>query len=125
MKVLVFLAGIGLLSAGPATMTVPELAANAYGIPLGSDEALGYLRATAIRDVALGCWLLAMLFLGSSFRILAFSVFSIAVVALGDAINVLLHAGSSTSSMLVHVGGLVVLVALGLALWRSPPPTPK
>lgn len=122
MKVIVFLGGVALLSAGPATLMLPDLAATAYGIPIGSDQALGYLRATAVRDVALGCWLLALLFLGSDRRTLAVSVFSIAIVALGDAINVFLHAGSKTAPILVHAGGLMVLVALGSLLWRLQSP---
>lgn len=122
MKPILFLAGVALLSAGPATLLYPDLAANAYGIPNGSDQALGYLRATAIRDVALGCWLISLLVLGSNRRTLAVSLFAISIVALGDAINVFLHPGAKPLSIVVHAGGFVVLVVLGSILLRSKPP---
>ena len=118
MKILIVLVGIGLLLVGPATLVTPDLAASAFGIPAETVQARGYLLATATRDVALGSWLLALLGLRADRRTLAVSIFAIAIVALGDAINVAFNAGWASPAVIVHASGLFLLVGLGCFLWR-------
>ncbi len=54
-------------------------------------------------------------------RLLAFSLWSIAIVATGDALNVGVYTqGKSPLTLGPHVGGLVVLAVLGWWLWSRP-----
>ncbi len=74
--------------------------------------------AIGARDVALGVWLLAMVALRAESRLLAASVWSIAIVAGCDALNVgLFTRWQNVMSLGPHIGGLVVLIALGYWLW--------
>jgi hypothetical protein len=119
MKTIVGLIGLALMALGPTALLVPEVAAGGYGVPADTPEARAYLLATSARDVALGCWLLAMLGLGVSQRALAASVLAIALVALSDAMILVMYSGSlATPALAVHVAGLVVLLAVGAWLLR-------
>ena len=119
MKTTVALIGLALLAFGPTALLVPEVAAGGYGVPADTPEARAYLLATAARDVALGCWLLAMLGLGVSRRALAASVLAIALVAASDATILATYTGSlATPALAIHVAGLIVLLAVGSWLWR-------
>jgi hypothetical protein len=120
MKPLLTIIGLVLLAAGPAALLAPESAAAAFGIPIDGAASRAYLLATATRDVALGALLLALLRADATRRVLATTVLAIAVVAAGDAANVMGHASSqSWPALIVHVGGLVVLLAIGWRMWRS------
>jgi hypothetical protein len=120
MKTVYVLIGVALLSAGPLSLLMPEAAAAAFGIPADTPHAKAYLLATATRDVALGCWLLAFLGLRAGRRPLAASMLAIALVAAGDAANVVVHAGwNGTPALVVHIGGLGGLLALAWRLWRT------
>jgi hypothetical protein len=121
MKTIVVLIGLALMALGPTALLMPEVAAGGYGVPADTPEARAYLLATAARDLALGCWLLAMLGLGVSRRALAASVLAIALVALSDAMVLVTYTGSfATPALAVHVAGLIVLLAVGSWLWRAP-----
>ena len=112
--------GVALISAGPAALLSSSAAATAFGIPADTAEARSYLLAAATRDTALGSWLLALLALGAGSRLLAASVFAIALVALGDAATVVAYARSAvTPALVIHLTGLVVLLALGWLLARG------
>ncbi len=118
MKLLLVLIGLALISAGPASLFIPDLAAQAFGIPADSEHACGYLLATGVRDVALGSWLLALVGLGASRKLLAASVFAIAIVAAGDVLNVCAHSDwQLVPAHVGHLGGLVVLLAFGGWMW--------
>jgi hypothetical protein len=120
MNIGLHLVGLVLVAFGPAALVAPETAAYMFGIPADTSESRAYLLAAATRDVALGTWLLALLRLRVGQRVLAASVLAIAIVAAGDATNVLLHSGSRSGFALVgHVGGLGALLALAWWLWRA------
>lgn len=120
MKLVVAIIAVVLLAAGPAALVAPESAATAFGIALDGPASRVYLLATATRDAALGSLLLGLLGLGVRRRVLATSLWSIAIVAAGDASNVIVHATSERSLALVtHLGGLAALLGLGWWLWRS------
>jgi hypothetical protein len=120
MKKFLVLIAFGLLAFGPLALLAPETAASAYGIRADSPETRAYLFAAAVRDVALGCWLLALLGLGATRQMLAASVFAIAIVAAGDAANVLAHTGwRSSTALVVHAGGFFALVAVGIWVLKA------
>ncbi len=114
------LIAFALIAVGPMTVLAPATAATAFGIPAATAEARAYLLASATRDVALGIWLLALVRLRAGRRLLASSVFAIALVAAGDATNVAAYMGWQPAPALVlHIGGVFVLLMLGLYLWRG------
>jgi hypothetical protein len=119
MRTLLTLIGLGLIAFGPAALLAPELSANAFGLPADTAEARAYLYAAAARDVALGAGLLAALALGASRRVLAGLVFAMAIVAAGDAINVLAHRGFTSIAPVIHIASLIGLVVLGGWVRRS------
>ena len=57
----VALIGLGLLTVGVLAIAAPETAALMFGVPAQTTEARPYVRATATRDVAIGCWFLVLL----------------------------------------------------------------
>src|SRR5262245_30977063 len=116
LRFVVVIVGIALVGFGPATMLAPDLAASGFGVPAETSAARAYLLAAGTRDFALGIWLLALMWLQVSNRVLAASIFSIAVVAAGDAVNVL-ASGGRWSAALVHGGSLLILAVLGWRLW--------
>ena len=119
-RIALALIGLTLVAVGPVAVLAPATAATAFGIPAATVEARAYLLASATRDVALGIWLLALVRLRAGRRLLASSVFAIALVAAGDATNVAAYAGWQASPALTpHIGGVVVLLVLGLYLWRG------
>jgi hypothetical protein len=117
MRTLLALAGVGLIGFLPAALVAPELAAEAFGTAADSPEARTYLTAAAIRDAALGVGVLAALALGASRRVLAGLVFALAVVAGGDAVNVVAHHGFTGIAPVIHIGSFVGLVVFGLWVW--------
>ena len=120
MKILLAIIGVLLLAAGPATLLAPESAASVFGIPVDGSASRAYVFATATRDVALGGVLLGLLYVGVARRVLATTVLAIAFVAAGDATIVIVQAGwQRWPSLIAHLGGLVVLLALGWRLWQS------
>jgi hypothetical protein len=120
MRVVLAIIGFVLLAVGLAALVVPDLLAAGFGIPIDARTSRAYLLATGTRDVAMGCWLLALLRVGAEQRVLAVSILATALVAAGDAANVLTHSGGRGSIALAgHVGSLGVLLAVGVWLWRS------
>jgi hypothetical protein len=111
--------GFALVAVGPAALLTPDTAATAFGIPAATADARAYLVASATRDVALGIWLLALIRLRAGSRLLAASVFAIALVAVGDALNVAVNAGHVAPALVPHLAGVFVLLVLGLYLCLS------
>lgn len=110
--------GSALLVPAPIALFSPKLAASAFGVPVTTVESQAYLLATATRDVALGVGLLSMISLGAERRLLAASVWSISIVAAGDALNVGLYTQWRNPQALgPHVVGIFVLFATGWWLW--------
>ena len=112
--------GVTLVALGPAALVSPPFAARMYGISADTPSAEAYLLAAATRDVALGIGLLTALGFGARRRVLAALLLGIALVAAGDAANVLLHAGwKNPLALAVHIGGFAVVLTIGLWLWRT------
>ena len=115
----VALIGIGLLAVGTLAIAAPETAAAMFGIPTQTSEARAYVWATATRDVAIGCWFLVLLALRVSRQALGASLIIIALIPIGDFVNVCSNAGQSTPALLLHGGSSVAFLALGVWLWRT------
>ncbi len=118
LRILIISIGIALLIPAPLTLFSPTLAATAFGIPANTEEARAYLLAIATRDVALGVWLLALVAFKAQPRLLAVSLWSIGIVAVGDAINVgIYNQGNNMAPLIPHIAGILVLGLMGGWLW--------
>jgi len=120
-RIALALVGSALIAVGPATLLAPDTAASAFGIPATTAETKAYLLASAMRDVALGSFLLAALALRASRRLLAGYVLALAFVAAADATNVAAYTArhGGAWALVVHVGGFIVLAALAWSLRRA------
>ena len=117
-RVVLVLIAVVLLAIGLSALATPELLAKGFGIPIGTTASRVYAIAAGTRDIAMGCWLLALVWLRASARILAASMFAMALVAIGDAANVYLHSGNPRSIVLVgHLGSACALLSVGAWLW--------
>jgi len=115
----VALIGIGLLTIGALAIAAPETAALMFGVPTQTTEARAYVWATATRDVAIGCWFLVLLALRVSRPALGASLIVMALIPIGDFVNVYSNAGQSTIALLLHGGSSVLFLTLGVWLWRT------
>ena len=115
----VALIGIGLLTIGALAIAAPETAALMFGVPTQTTEARAYVWATATRDLAIGCWFLVLLALRVSRQALGASLIVMALIPIGDFVNVYSNAGQSTMALLLHGGSSVVFLAFGVWLWRT------
>ena len=115
----VALVGIGLLTIGALAIAAPETAALMFGVPTQTTEARAYVWATATRDVAIGCWFLVLLALRVSRQALGASLIVMALIPIGDFVNVYSNAGQSAVALLLHGGSSVVFLTLGVWLWRT------
>ena len=113
------LIGVGLVAVGAFAVAAPETAAVMFGIPVQGNEARAYIRATATRDFAIGCWFLALLTLRVRRKTMGASLIAVALIPIGDFINVFLNARYSTTALLLHGGSSVAFLALGVWLWRT------
>lgn len=118
MKIVLTLVALTLLAVGPVALLAPDVAAAAFGIAASTPEARAYLLAAAARDSALGLILLALLGLGAGRRVLAAVVLGTALIGACDALNYVTYmAWRGGPALIVHVGGLVVLLVVGAWLW--------
>jgi len=115
----VALIGIGLLAVGAFAIASPETAAVMFGVPTQAIEARAYVLATATRDLAIGCWFLALLALRVRRQTLGASLVVVALIPIGDFINVYSNAPESTTALLLHGGSSMAFLAFGAWLWRT------
>lgn len=111
-KWLVRALGLVLLALGVAILLWPDLAVPLFAATPSQGSEQTYLRAIALRDVAIGLWL--MVGAAISIRATAVSLAAVAVIPFGDLFLVALNHGS----FIVFLPHAVSLIAtLGLALW--------
>ena len=114
----VALIGIGLLAVGALAIAAPETAAMMFGVPIQTTEARAYVWATATRDVTIGCLFLALLALRVSRQTLGASLIIVALIPIGDFVNVYSNAGEGPA-LLLHGGSSMAFLAFGAWLWRT------
>src|SRR5437660_12774352 len=96
--------GISLVLVGITLIVAPMFASAMYGVGVVDSTAQTYVRAAGIRDIAIGCWLLALGVLGAGRRGLGISVMGAAVIPAGDAINVGVGVGMQSGATLADHG---------------------
>ena len=115
----VALIAVGLVAVGAFAIAEPEAAAVMFGVPAQANEARAYIRATATRDIAIGCCFLTLLAIGVCRKTLGASLVAVALIPVGDFINVYLNASHSTTALLLHGGSSVAFLVFGVWLWRA------
>jgi hypothetical protein len=116
----VMIIGISLVLVGVTAIVAPMFASAMYGVAVVDGTAQTYVRAAGIRDVAIGCWLLALSVVGAGQRVLGISVMAAALIPAGDAIIVWVAAGKhSAAALTLHGSSAIIFVALGFWLLRT------
>lgn len=116
----VMIIGISLVLVGVTAIVAPMFASAMYGVTVVDRTAQTYVWAAGIRDIAIGCWLLALAVLGAGRRVLGISVMAAALIPAGDAIIVWVAAGKhGVAALALHSSSAIVFVALGFWLLRT------
>jgi hypothetical protein len=111
---LVRLVGATLLLLGIGIIAFPALAAPLFAMPPPDANDITYLRAIALRDLAIGAWLL--LGTGISVRATTISLAAVALIPCGDIVLVAANGGGPLA-LLPHA---ISLASLGLlATWGA------
>jgi hypothetical protein len=105
----------GLCALGVGALVAPRPLARGYGIPAEDAVALSYVRATGVRDLALGMTLGALAF-PESRALLATAVGASALVAATDYSLVTRMRPASLAAPLVHGAGTLALLGLWVTL---------
>lgn len=110
--ILADIAGGGLVAAGALGFVLPGPLAQSFGLPTQDRNGLGFVRATAIRDVALGAVTLAASLRGSG-DVLLVAVVSGLAISLIDFANAYYTGGRELHRQhVVHVGGAALFAAI-------------
>jgi len=116
--ILAWIGAIGLVGIGLYSLLAPGLLAGHYGVAVEHHTGEGYVRATGIRDVALGVILAAIAYTHATVLLVIFAVLAI-VVSLVDLLVVRAHGGhrGMHRSHAIHASGIVafiLILAMGL-----------
>ena len=84
--VLVWIFAIGLVCVGLYSLLAPRLLAGHYGVEVEHHTGEGYVRATGVRDIALGVILGAIAYMHSRSLLIVFAIVAI-VVSLVDLLS--------------------------------------
>jgi hypothetical protein len=118
---LVVLSAIGIIFIGARFLAAPLVAAEGFGVPADGTRSFAYLWAKGIRDIVSGLLGIVLLWLGVSRRVLAAFIAVVALIPIGDFINVYLSAGGNNPmALLIHGGTAVFMLALAAFLRRAP-----
>jgi hypothetical protein len=105
-------AGAGLLVVGVLGVVLPAPLAHSFGVPLKDRSATVFVRATGVRDAALGAILIAASRAGAS-HVLLVAVIACLAISLADFTNAFLGAGRVLHRQhVVHVGGAALFAAI-------------
>ncbi len=108
--------GVSLICIGTGAIFAPRWSAGQYGLPTDNPTALGFVRATGARDIALGGALLANL---ANRKALAGICTGATIVALTDAAVVGSIHGWRPQH-LIHLSGAIAMALAGYAYGRPP-----
>lgn len=100
------LAGSALLGIGAFALVAPGRLAEAYGLPVREGNALGFVRATGVRDAILGAAILAVTIRRDPFELAIFAALGILLSAFDLAIAYT-HLRRIRPELLAHLGGVV------------------
>lgn len=104
--------GVGLLSVGVAALASPRRLSRLYGLPVSEPNALGFVRACGLRDLALGGVLLAVVASGD-LRAMLYVAVSCLLLSAADFLVVWTASGRRLRpEHAAHLGGFAACAAL-------------
>lgn len=108
--------GCGLTALGLCCLVAPGFAAEAYGIPIGPQDAVArsWVEVAGVRDFGLGVATLAVFFTAP--RAMRTYAPSLMLIAGGDAL-VTYRSGGSFVGVATHLGGTACIAVLTVAAW--------
>ncbi|HEX3457374.1 MAG TPA: DUF4267 domain-containing protein [Candidatus Baltobacteraceae bacterium] len=111
--ILAWIFAIGLVCVGLYSLLAPRLLAGHYGVAVEHHSGEGYVRATGVRDVALGVILGAIAYTHSRSLLIVFAVVAI-VISVVDLVLVRNHGGHHRMhpSHAIHAGGIVAFILI-------------
>ena len=104
-----------LLGIGVLALLVPARLAAAYGLPVGGEPALGFVRATGARDAILAAAIVATALRHDRVELAIFAALGILLSAFDLAIAYA-HLRRLRRELLAHVGGIVGFSAILIVL---------
>ena len=114
--VLAWLICIGITVVAIRFLTAPRASAAGFGVAIDTHDTTAYLAVKAVRDLACGLVVLALILAGPP-RALGWFMLAAAVIPVGDAIIVLHNHGSRILAYAMHgTTAVVMLLAAGLLL---------
>jgi hypothetical protein len=115
--VIALVLGIGLIAVGIAAIVAPQFSSSMFGIAAVNRPAWAYLRATGLRDIAIGSLLFAFIALRSGPRALGLALMILSLIPIGDAINVWMNAGAqNVSALALHSVSAIAFFMIGFWL---------
>jgi hypothetical protein len=110
--ILADVAGGGLVAVGALGVAFPAPLAQSFGMPLQDKSAVVFVRATGVRDVAIGAVLLAASLLGAA-AVLLVAVIASLVISLADFANAFFGGDRILHRQhVVHIGGAALFAAI-------------
>lgn len=110
--ILADVAGAGLVAVGGLGVAFPTPLAQSFGMPLRDKAAVVFVRATGVRDLALGAVLLAASLRGAG-DVLLVGVIACLVISLADFANAFFGADRVLHRQhVVHIGGAALFAAI-------------
>ncbi len=119
---LVALLAAGIIFIGVRFLISPAAGAEGFGVPVSGDGSSAYLWAKGTRDTVSGLVGLAFLWMGVSRRVLGTYLAVVALVPVGDLINVLLNRGiANPTALIIHGTTAVSMIVIALFLLAGQP----
>jgi len=123
---LVALLASGIIAIGSRFIYAPADAAADFGVQTGNSQNLAYLWAKGTRDIVSGLLGFALLACRVSRRVLAVFLAVVALIPLGDSINLYVNIGADNPIALsIHAGTAVFMLILSMFLWKGPREAPR
>ncbi len=111
--VLAWIVAIGLVCLGLYSLLAPRLLAGHYGVAVEHHTGEGYVRATGVRDIALGVILGAIAYTHATTLLIIFAIVAI-LVSVVDLVLVRHHGGHRGMhySHAIHASGIVAFILI-------------
>jgi|SRR5690348_13118971 len=111
--ILAWIVAIGLACIGLYSLLAPRVLARHYGVSVEHHTSEGYVRATGVRDIALGVILGAIAYTHATLLLVIFAIVAI-VVSLVDLFVVKSHGGHQRMhhSHAIHASGIVAFILI-------------
>ncbi|HLI97695.1 MAG TPA: DUF4267 domain-containing protein [Candidatus Baltobacteraceae bacterium] len=110
--ILADVAGAGLVAVGALGVAFPAPLAQSFGMPLNDRSAAVFVRATGVRDVAIGAVVLASSLRGAA-DVLLVAVIACLVISLADFANAFFGGDRILHRQhVVHIGGAALFAAI-------------